>query len=134
MKDLETNLPDGVDDPLGRINPALRRKPAERPAPSNTVPPGYERLHSTLLLALEQASRGKGNVRHNQRGAAFEEQPMQLISELLHSTDGMAFQAIKKLREGLHLPDHQAQVNELRGVINYVAGIIIYLENEHDRT
>lgn len=90
------------------------------------VEPGYETLLEILLQAYEQAAHGKGRQRHA-GGQPFEDQPMQTISALLGTERGMAFQAIKKLREGLDLPSHEARVNELLGAINYIAGIVLYL-------
>lgn len=90
---------------------------------------GYESLAMVLDEALAQASHGKGRERHS-RGEPFDEQPMQVISELLGTEKGMAFQAIKKLREGLELPTFEQKKRELLGAINYIAGILIYLEKK----
>lgn len=90
--------------------------------------PGYEQLATVLRDAYEQASAGKGAERHA-RGNPFHEQHMQTISTLLGNDRGMAFQAIKKLTEGLDFPEHERRERELLGVINYVAGIIIWHRN-----
>lgn len=87
--------------------------------------PGYEQLAAVLEAAFKQASEGKGAERHA-RGNAFHEQHMQTISTLLNSDRGMAFQAIKKLTEGLDFNDIERRERELLGVINYVAGIIVW--------
>ena len=97
--------------------------------PGLTPAPGYERLVAVLRDAHDQAALGKGKDRHA-RGQPFHEQRMQQISTLLGSADGMAFQAVKKLTEGLGLLDPKARRAELLGAINYIAGIVIYLDEE----
>lgn len=87
----------------------------------------YGTLADVLDRALEQASGGKGNERHAQ-GQPFEEQPMQTISRLLSSTEGMRFQAIKKIQESARMDQQDRRTAELLGAINYIAGIIIYEE------
>lgn len=91
--------------------------------------PGYEKLSDVLARAYDQASKGKGKERHA-GGKPFHEQPMQVISDMFDSPVGMYFQAIKKIRESHRLPTTEAQVRELLGAINYIAGIIIFLEKE----
>jgi len=86
----------------------------------------YVRLSDVLGRAYDQAARGKGAERHGQ-GKPFHEQPMQTISELLNSTEGMRYQVIKKVQEAARL-DKDHQIHELLGAINYIAGIVIYLE------
>jgi len=98
------------------------------------IPEEYDMLHDILHEALVQAACGKGRDRHAAQGERFEEQRMQTISHLLRTERGMAFQAIKKLTEGLDLEDINAQKRELLGAINYIAGIIIYLESQNDLT
>lgn len=89
----------------------------------------YASLHDVLERAYKQASVGKGHERHAQ-GLPFDEQPMQLISNLIDSPEGMRYQAVKKIQEAARLaPDHQT--HELLGAINYIAGIIIYNEKRH---
>ncbi len=85
----------------------------------------YSSLRAVLEAAYEQAARGKGAERHA-RGNPFEKQHMQTISTLLGTNRGMAFQAIKKLTEGLDMADPAARERELLGAINYIAGIIVY--------
>lgn len=87
--------------------------------------PDYAALAKVLDAAYEQAAYGKGRERHA-RGNPFEEQHMQTISRLLQSERGMAFQAIKKLTEGLDLQTHEQRERELLGAINYIAGIVVY--------
>lgn len=92
------------------------------------VKPEYLSLYRVLEQALNQAQNGKGAERHNLTGSTpFEKQRMQTVCELVGSPDGMVYQAIKKLTEGLTLPTLERQTAELLGVINYVAGIVIYL-------
>lgn len=88
--------------------------------------PGYEDLQLVLQQALEQAAVGKGNERHG-FGKPFCEQHMQTISTLLDDEHGMAYQVIKKVAEGLHLPP-DARRKELLGAIVYTAGLIIWLD------
>lgn len=85
---------------------------------------GYEQLASVLQDAYTQASVGKGRERHA-NDQPFHQQRMQTISGLLDSDDGMAFQAIKKLTEGLQFSDANAREKELLGAIVYIAGIIV---------
>lgn len=86
--------------------------------------PGYEALAEVFERAFVQASHGKGRERHSQ-DKPFHEQPMQTISDLLESDAGMAFQAIKKIREARGLAGRDARIRELLGAINYVAGMVI---------
>lgn len=93
-----------------------------------TVRPEYFGLLMVLVEALNQAQYGKGAERHNLSGdTPFERQRMQTVSELVGSPDGMVYQAIKKLTEGMKLPTQERQVAELLGAINYIAGIVVYL-------
>lgn len=95
--------------------------------------PDYQRLRGVLFQALSQALSGKGAERHA-KGEPFERQRMQTISHLLGTERGMAFQAVKKLTEGLDLPTHEMRVKELLGAINYIAGIIVFLEDGSEKT
>jgi len=87
------------------------------------VKPGYAELANVLEAALQQAQSGKGSDRHAQ-GKPFKDQRMQQVSELLGTDRGMAYQAIKKICEGLDLPAERREA-ELLGAINYVAGIVV---------
>jgi hypothetical protein len=89
--------------------------------------PDYNRLSNVLSLALEQAAAGKGKARHAQ-GQPFEQQPMQRISQMLGSAEGMRYQAVKKIQESVRMEDGAA-IAELLGAINYLAGTVIYLQN-----
>jgi hypothetical protein len=90
--------------------------------------PGYESLSSVLHRAFDQAAKGKGAARHA-NNLPFDRQPMQSISALLNSPDGLLYQAMKKIQESKRL-DKDAQVRELLGAINYIAGAVIFLERE----
>jgi len=101
---------------------------------SVAVAPGYTGLLDVLVEALNQAQYGKGAERHNLTGKVpFERQRMQLISELIGSVDGMAYQACKKITEGVKLPTLERQVAELLGAIVYIAGMIVFLRNQQGR-
>lgn len=93
---------------------------------------GYEQLEGVLARAYIQASCGKGAERHAS-GEPFHDQPMQTISALVGSNDGLRFQAVKKIHESARL-DKAAAVRELLGAINYIAGAIIYIEGKDEAT
>lgn len=86
----------------------------------------YGQLENVLQRALDQASKGKGKERHG-GDTPFGDQPMQVISELLKSERGLLFQAMKKIVESQRL-DKGAAIEELLGAIVYIAGAIIYKE------
>lgn len=88
----------------------------------------YEELQKVLNDALKQAAEGKGKERHA-KDMPFHKQRMQGISDLLGSDRGMAYQAIKKITEGLDLDDIRRE-SELLGAINYIAGIIVYYRKQ----
>jgi len=92
----------------------------------------YDRLDAVLKRAYDQAAIGKGAERHAQ-GKPFHEQPMQVISDLIDSPNGMRYQAIKKIQESARLPTSERQVHELLGAINYLAGLVIYIERHADK-
>lgn len=98
------------------------------PTPPNPNDLDYVKLRAVLKAAYDQASKGKGRERHA-NDLPFHDQPMQRVSRVLQSTDGMAFQAIKKIKEAKGM-DTSAAIRELLGAIVYTAGIIIYLEQE----
>jgi hypothetical protein len=107
----------------------IQRFGVVRPEMVDNDDPNYEKLATVLTMAYDQAAKGKGAQRHG-RGQPFEDQPMQTISKLLNCTEGMAFQAIKKIQESQRMARDPA-VRELLGAINYVAGMVVYLhENE----
>lgn len=92
--------------------------------------PGYASLANVLERAYGQAAHGKGAERHAcQR--PFTEQPMQTISRLIGSHDGLLYQAMKKIQESKRM-DKDAAVRELLGAINYIAGAVIFLETKEE--
>jgi hypothetical protein len=95
----------------------------------NSTTDDYKSLSDVLERAYQQAAHGKGKDRHAQ-GQPFDKQPMQTISQLVGSCDGLRYQAIKKIQEAARL-DHDAAIRELLGAINYIAGAIIYMEAQH---
>lgn len=90
--------------------------------------PGYESLAAVLQRAYDQAAKGKGAERHADH-RPFTAQPMQTISELLGTPDGLLYQAMKKIQESKRL-DKDAGVRELLGAINYLAGAVIFIESK----
>ena len=77
---------------------------------------GYEQLQAVFDAAMKQAAVGKGKERHA-NGLPFHDQRMQLISTLLDSPDGMAFQTIKKMTEGLEFTCPERREAELAGIV-----------------
>lgn len=86
---------------------------------------GYDELAIILRDAFKQASEGKGRERHA-NDLPFDQQPMQTLSDVFDSDKGMAFQVVKKLREGLDMPEFDRLERELLGSIVYTAGIILW--------
>jgi hypothetical protein len=91
----------------------------------------YVDLRQVLMLALEQASGGKGAERHG-NGKPFDRQPMLEISRMLNGSPiGCMYQAIKKTQEASRM-DRGAAKRELLGAINYLAGAYLLLEESGD--
>lgn len=93
---------------------------------------GYMPLELVLCAAYAQASGGKGKERHA-AGDAFNDQPILTIGRLLKSADGEAYQAIKKLREGLMMHrrgESEAALREMLGAINYIAATALLVAEE----
>jgi hypothetical protein len=90
----------------------------------------YESLSDVLDSAYEQASEGKGKERHAGNGLSFLDQPMQTISKLLNTSDGLSFQVCKKVTEAKSMETLAQKERELLGAIVYTAGIIIYEQNK----
>ena len=111
--------------PRGIPNKKQKLHNVQSPLPTYT---GYEQLKAVLTDALDQAAVGKGRERHAQ-DKPFHVQPMQQISELINSSDGMRYQAMKKLQESGRMEKDPA-IRELLGVIVYTAGLVIYLNNQ----
>lgn len=99
-------------------------------APITLAAEGYDELAIILRDAFLQASEGKGAERHA-NSKPFHAQPMQSISDLFDSDKGMAFQIVKKLREGLGMPEYERLERELLGVIVYTAGAILWHKRRH---
>lgn len=112
----EIGAPYGVDKQASRYDELFE------------VPAEYESLFDVLVGAFEQASRGKGRERHA-NNLPFEVQPMQTLSDALQADAGMAFQAMKKIRESRGLPK-DAAIRELHGAINYIAGMVIWRQKQ----
>jgi DNA repair ATPase RecN len=91
----------------------------------------YESLSEVLDAAYKQASAGKGKERHAGNGLSFLDQPMQTISKTLNTSDGLAFQAIKKVTEAKSMETFAQKERELLGAIVYTAGIIIYEKTQN---
>lgn len=94
--------------------------------------PGYEQLAAVLQAAYDQAAAGKGAERHAD-GKPFHEQPMQTGSDMLGTDAGLAFQAIKKIREGSTFVEFDRFERELLGAINYIAGMVIWRRRQLPR-
>lgn len=92
--------------------------------------PGYEHLAAVLKDAYAQAAFGKGKERHA-NDLPFDHQPMQTISRLLGNPTGMTYQVCKKVVEAMNMKDHAARRRELLGAIVYLAGVVVYEDNEH---
>ena len=87
--------------------------------------PGYEQLAGVLEQAYDQAATGKGKERHA-NNLPFHDQRIQGISDLIGTERGLAYQAMKKITEGMDLPTQEAMERELLGAIVYVAAMIIW--------
>lgn len=98
--------------------------------PTGAIKLNYTTLQDVLDRAWQQAASGKGAERHGQ-DLPFTSQPMQTISDLLNTQNGMLYQAMKKIQESTRM-DRDAAVRELLGAINYVAGAIIWLEKQNE--
>lgn len=90
----------------------------------------YATLREELMAAFDQASGGKGKVRHA-NALPFEDQPILAITRLLkgHPCGALAYQAIKKIIESgrlLNLKGVDAAVAEVHGAINYTAAMAIF--------
>lgn len=92
--------------------------------------PGYEHLAAVLQDAYAQAAFGKGKERHA-NDLPFDHQPMQAISRLLGNPTGMTYQVCKKVVEAMNTKDRAARRRELLGAIVYLAGVIVYEDNEN---
>lgn len=130
------------DSPPTRVKKSeylLRKKPCpetdERESEmKNKEVTGYEKLQEVLKRAYDQAANGKGKERHSSNNTIpFQEQRMQTISNLIKSPKGMEYQVVKKITEGLEMEETERTTKELLGAINYIAGIIIFLEKQDNQ-
>jgi hypothetical protein len=121
----------GLHDPRrGRGEPDPEQAPVDvADTVDRALADPYWALREVLAEAYDQAAYGKGAERHA-RGNPFHEQHMQTISRLLGTERGMAFQAVKKLTEGLDMVDPAAREREILGAINYLAGIVVYFRQQ----
>lgn len=88
----------------------------------------YDKLERVLMLALEQASIGKGKERHA-NDEPFERQKIITLNKQIGSNHGAIFQACKKAQESARLPKERAII-ELLGAINYLAAAVIILDDD----
>lgn len=87
---------------------------------------GYEDLARILMLAYNQAARGKGVERHGVKGEIWSEQPI-IRHQRAYGVGFTLGQAAKKAEEAMSLPSDRARF-ELLGSIVYLAAAIKYLE------
>lgn len=89
---------------------------------------GYEKLVEVLGAAHHQAAMGKGKERHaNEK--PFEQQRMLSIARTMKDpAASLAYQVSKKVTEGLQFDDPARTVVELLGAINYLAGMVILIQ------
>lgn len=88
----------------------------------------YQSLQDVLDEAFQQASAGKGSERHG-NGLPFDQQPMQVISDLLDSDAFMVGQAFKKAQEAMRMEPAAAR-REYLGAIVYLAGVIVRMDRQ----
>lgn len=89
----------------------------------------YESLRGVLDEAFQQAASGKGSERHG-NGLPFDQQPMQVISDLLDSDAFMVGQAFKKAQEAMRMEPAVAR-REYLGAIVYLAGVIVRMDRNN---
>lgn len=103
---------------------------------TESVPVGYLRLNNIFRQAFEQACYGKGKERHANDRPFVEQSICQITRDL-----GTAFpkgQAVKKILESKKLRTLRgvdAEIQELRGAMVYLAAAILVIEeteNAHD--
>lgn len=140
VKDYLSNLGQATAQPTQymkeqqAMHPMDRAEPQPKATRDNPIPievsttNDYKSLSDVLERAYQQAAHGKGRERHAQ-DQPFDQQPMQTISQLVGSSDGLRYQAIKKIQEAGRM-DKDAAIRELLGAINYIAGTIIYMESD----
>lgn len=125
----DEDLPDDIFDDEREYDFGEVHTTATSDAVYSMSTPGYEELADVLYDAYIQASAGKGLERHA-NDLPFHKQRMQGISDLLDSPDGLTFQAIKKVTEGMGMSNPDATIHELLGAIVYISGAIIWLRRQ----
>lgn len=124
-----------ADEKIDRANPDQHLSPFlhhDVVLAEKSRAPGYFPLETVLCAAYAQAAAGKGKERHA-AGDDFNDQPILSIGRLLKSADGEAYQAIKKLREGLMMHrrgESEAALREMLGAINYIAATALLVAEE----
>lgn len=101
------------------------------PTPPAVIPdPHYSSLAGILQAAHDHAARGKGHDRHGDDDKPFLDQPIMEIARMLGSTEGHAYQIMKKAHEANRMvtrEQYDAAVAEYLGVINYAAAAILLI-------
>ena len=93
------------------------------------IPKDYESLHDVLMLALYQASQGKGKIRHA-NGKPFEEQTM-AVANRITDCDFSWGQIYKKILEIPNIKKKQKKIDEMLSIIVYAAGwVLIKMEEK----
>lgn len=93
--------------------------------------PGYEDLAFVLDAAYAQAAHGKGKQRHA-NDQPFRAQRMQTALDL-SGPGGAVYQVSKKTAEAVDLyrrGDVEAARREILGVINYAAGLHVWIDRQ----
>lgn len=92
----------------------------------------YSSLENVLKQAFDQASQGKGSIRHSYSdNEKFENQVLCEIARRLTPRDFSAplYQSVKKIYESTRLELDDAE-KELLGAINYIAAAIILIQEK----
>ena len=92
----------------------------------NRIDPRYEELRRVMWMAYDQATTGKGDIRHADI-LKWQNQMSLRITRMV----GIGFplgQALKKIEESLRLKKDD-QIQELLGAVNYLLKAICYLDN-----
>lgn len=93
----------------------------------------YEKLDKALADAYRQASEGKGKDRHA-GGKPFDRQPIMEIGRMVGPGFGLG-QAMKKSQEAARMIDrgnHMHARQELLGAINYLASVVILIDEQNE--
>lgn len=87
----------------------------------------YVRLSEVLLMAFDQASEGKGKVRHS-HGEPFEQQYICRAPKIF-GLGALLYQIGKKNEEIMNLDTKEGKINELLDIIVYAAASVILLKS-----